>query len=50
MVNAKKNIFYLWPPTYIFLFFSPNIFTEKAEVFSGIQTQIVGGEGKHADH
>ena len=34
----------------LFLFFSNTNFTEKTEDVSGIQTRIVGVEGKHADH
>ena len=39
------------PATFcLFLFFSSTNFTEKTVCFSGIQTQIVGVEGEHADH
>ena len=34
----------------LFSFFSSNTFTRKSVDFRGIQTVIVGREGKHADH
>ena len=34
----------------LFSFFSNTFFTEKTVDASGIQTRIVGVEGKHADH
>ena len=37
-------------PVVHFRCFQTQLFTEKSVAFSGIQTRIVGAEGKHADH
>ena len=51
--NLRNHIFFLnkkWVNPGLFLFLFNKNFYRKIVYFSGIRTQIVGVEGKHADH